>query len=356
MRAHPAKLGGIQAARGVAALLVALFHAHLTIRLPGYFGTAPFHGLFGFGHAGVEFFFVLSGFIIFHIHQPDLNNPGRLLQYLWKRINRIYPVFLVVLAFYTAKAVWLGEFQWPYFLRTIFFIPQPPFPMLSQSWTLVHEMLFYAIFGVCIANVRLGKTLIVLWMTTIVVITWGSPPVSDHPAFEVFTSSYNLLFVIGIAVAIVARTCPVPAPRILAIVGILCFVVTGLAENAHLLDGYPNEATVIFGVSSGLLILGLVRAEMSNLFRTGATADILGNLSYPLYLVHGAVLSIVIGLAKRFTPAAPPWSVLIGSVTVACACAYILHLLVERPIARSLTTLSRRYFASAGNPAQERPT
>ncbi len=72
------RLSGVQAARGVAALMVVLYHATRALSLPQYLGYIPFDNAFGFGHAGVDFFFVLSGFIIMHAHAADIGKPERL--------------------------------------------------------------------------------------------------------------------------------------------------------------------------------------------------------------------------------------------------------------------------------------
>jgi exopolysaccharide production protein ExoZ len=76
-----ARLEGVEAARGVAALLVVLYHAALHVEgdVPG---SAVLWGLPHFGHAGVDFFFVLSGFIISFVHRRDLGRPDRLGHYL----------------------------------------------------------------------------------------------------------------------------------------------------------------------------------------------------------------------------------------------------------------------------------
>ena len=55
----------LQEARAVAAILVVLFHLGGAIADAKYFGLSVFSVPFSFGSAGVEFFFVLSGFIVF---------------------------------------------------------------------------------------------------------------------------------------------------------------------------------------------------------------------------------------------------------------------------------------------------
>ncbi len=75
-------------------LWLSLYHATRGLSLPQYLGYIPFGNGFGFGHAGVDFFFVLSGFIIMHAHATDIGKPERLSRYLWRRVTRIYPYLL----------------------------------------------------------------------------------------------------------------------------------------------------------------------------------------------------------------------------------------------------------------------
>src|SRR5260221_9879970 len=91
-------LNSLQACRAVAAILAVLFHASVGIfALDKYFGHKPFGPVFDFGFAGVDFFFVLSGFIMMHIHAADIGQPRALRAYLWKRFTRIYPAYWAVL-------------------------------------------------------------------------------------------------------------------------------------------------------------------------------------------------------------------------------------------------------------------
>ncbi len=70
----------LQYGRGLAALFVCLFHYEGAMH--HYADAAAWSKYFDFifraGHSGVEFFFILSGFIIFHAHRRDFGQPGRL--------------------------------------------------------------------------------------------------------------------------------------------------------------------------------------------------------------------------------------------------------------------------------------
>src|ERR1700690_1319738 len=92
------RLLSIQAARGVASLAVIFYHAGGGVALPQYVGFIPLGGFFNFGHAGVDFFFVLSGFIIYFVHHRDIGHPASLPRYTWRRLTRVLPIYWVVTA------------------------------------------------------------------------------------------------------------------------------------------------------------------------------------------------------------------------------------------------------------------
>src|SRR3954463_11549623 len=90
-----AYLPAVDAARGAAAFLVLLYHASHRLLDTTFFSFdhLAFIDVFSFGARGVDLFFVLSGFIIFHAHRSDIGRPERLSLYGVRRLFRIYPVY-----------------------------------------------------------------------------------------------------------------------------------------------------------------------------------------------------------------------------------------------------------------------
>ena len=84
------KLEIIQASRGIAALLVVLFH--VTELSQQKLNQNFLSGLFAFGGSGVDFFFVLSGFIILFAHRADIGQKKKLKNFVIKRAIRVYPL------------------------------------------------------------------------------------------------------------------------------------------------------------------------------------------------------------------------------------------------------------------------
>jgi peptidoglycan/LPS O-acetylase OafA/YrhL len=352
------KLLTIEAARGIAALLVAFFHGAHVVALAQPGRGAPFGGFFGFGHAGVPFFFVLSGYIIHYSHHADFGQPARLRLFAWKRITRIYPLFLIVMVPVTAKYWLAGTFEWAYFARSVLLLPQSQLPMLIQSWTLVHEALFYLLFGLAIWRVRLGRLLPLAWAIlfgTVSICALRPAPGLLGDTVRTLASPYNLLFPLGIAVARLLQRHRIPAPRLLALGGGIVFVATGLAENAGAFRGMGEHGMLpilLYGCGAAGIITGLVAAESAGMLRAGRFAALLGALSYPLYLTHGIAISIAVDTARTCHYTGPGWLLLAGAVAVACVAALLVHRYVETPVAARLKQLWPRRAAVPAEPAR----
>ena len=137
--------------------MVVLYHTWIHCREA--YGDFTLGHIFAFGHAGVDFFFVLSGFIIFEAHRDDIGNPKRLSHYIERRVTRIYPLYWVYSGFYPSGRVACRPRVFPtaYHIVTSFFlVPTREDPIMVDAWTLQHEMLFYTLFGLIILNRRLG--------------------------------------------------------------------------------------------------------------------------------------------------------------------------------------------------------
>ncbi len=94
------ELTGLTAWRGVAAILVVLYHLDGLFRAVGQdLALGPFTAVIERGYAFVDMFFILSGFVIAHVYgQRNLLERGALRRFLALRLGRIYPLHLFVIA------------------------------------------------------------------------------------------------------------------------------------------------------------------------------------------------------------------------------------------------------------------
>lgn len=292
-RATP--LRTLQIGRGLAAIGVVLFHLNNSMwGVDKYFPQA-LSPLLGFGNAGVQFFFVLSGFIIAHVHGGDVGMPARLRRFAAKRFVRVYPTYWVVLvlmlaALFAAPALGSAdERDLGRILASVLLLPVQHEPVLSVAWTLEHEVLFYIVFGVCIANVRIGVALLAIWQLASLghVLSGGG----DSP-WRVLVSANNLLFVFGIAAAHLHRTWRCPAPGLVALAGAAVFLGTGVHQVLASQPWRTDIAIIAFGLGSALAILGACSYERAHGLRAPRVLDAIGDASYSIYLVHLPLLSV----------------------------------------------------------------
>ena len=233
------RLLSIQAARGIAALLVVFYHAGRMIALPQYTGYIPLSGFFNSGHAGVDFFFVLSGFIIYFIHHKDIGRADRLQRYAWRRATRIYPIYwIVTVLVLVASMVHPEKLDIAHIAKSLFLFPENADPIVGVAWTLKHEMLFYLMFLTLIVQRHLGILLFALWAA--VIASWPLGLLPDNFTFEFLASPFNMEFFMGMGVAYLVLNSRVPSPRLLALLGTCAFFAVGMMENAGIIQTRAN--------------------------------------------------------------------------------------------------------------------
>jgi len=345
------RLAGVEAGRGIAALLVVFYHTALHVE--GNVGGSILWNLPVFGHAGVDFFFVLSGFIITFVHHQDIGRPGRLGHYIQRRFTRVLPFYWIVLAFYLADT-WLfhpikAPGRWD-LISNFLLLPQGKLEIVGGAWTLVFELLFYTIFAVMVWSRKIGAIALVMW-ACLTVATF-----IDHQFFVSQVSRffisfpYCFEFFLGMGAAHVLLRRRVAASGTLLLVGIGSFFAAGFAEARGFIDGFGLLARLIYGGSAVLIIIALVERERSDLLKVPRILAVLGRASYSVYLVHLVAIGIAFHFISRIihlTPAAalPLWCVLCA---IGVTAGVLASIWVEHPVIR----FSRRLLSSGRTKAQ----
>jgi peptidoglycan/LPS O-acetylase OafA/YrhL len=310
--------------------------------------------VFGFGHAGVDFFFVLSGFIISFVHNDDIGKPGRLGRYAWRRLTRIYPIYWFITIFEVARAAVsdtaaerLGAWH---LVRSAILLPDAAEPPIGVAWTLEHEMLFYCAFALAIASRRTGFVLLglclVLGIANIALPSGGF-------LFDFLASAFHLQFLMGIAAARIVSVTRVPGARIIACLGAVAFLIVGLGENAGLYGVGDVSEHMLFGAASMAVIVGMVGAERDGTLQAGGFTLLLGDASYVLYLLHllvGTLFVRAMGVAGLI-PAVPPVIALIVATLGCVASGIVVHLYIEMPALEWIRRRAARFMRARGSTA-----
>ena len=345
-------LPSLELGRFVAATLVMFFHFSFAVQ--NRFGVAPLSMMFRAGHSGVEYFFVLSGFIILHVHRVDLGRPDRIGRFFAKRAIRILPMLWLTVGLWGILRMAVpGETTRDAttvtgLLLDMLLVPHAGDLVLGVTWTLQRELVFYLLFALCIWRRVPGMLVLAAWQGAIIVGLCAG--LSYSPLPEAIFGASNLGFGAGMLIAVLHW------PRTRR--GIVASIATGIAAYVGLMAwewvvgrNAPVEVTplpyspVLFVAAATPIVAGLVALDQRRGRSSGARdtghmrwAALLGGSSYVLYIIHGPVGSIAERGLARLHIASPDliFALLCG---IAVASAIALHLLVERPIIARLQRL-----------------
>jgi peptidoglycan/LPS O-acetylase OafA/YrhL len=341
----------IQTCRGLAALQVVLFHLGGLIAAPKYFGAPGFARAFIFGDSGVEFFFVLSGFIITWVHRRDFGHPAALPSYALKRLIRIFPaywsVFLAVFLLACLSPSLRAQLPWDpgTLVRSLLLLPQDPTkvggtgaPVLIVAWTLQYEMVFYGAVGASIVH----RALIVAVAALALANNIGCLHGCSFPQ-SFYSNRLLLLFAFGACVAWVSEGHLVlKRPLAMAIIAAMAYGVLICVDITTEKAGYPLDRSIAYGLVFSLLILALVQSEIRG-FTLGRAMpfQLLGDASYALYLIHFPLLSALSKVAvaaglRGMSGAVAAFAIMLAA-TVAVSVGFHLH--IERHMLRTLSRI-----------------
>ena len=321
----------LEVGRGFAALLVVVLHTHNIVAQPRFFNTELLDGYLKNFNVGVDFFFVLSGFIIAWIHWSDIGNRARLGDYARKRFLRIYPPYWGILAplialYLLAPSAGIPSQHDPVnIVMSIFLVPYTSQPVLGVAWTLTHEIFFYLLFGLIIYIGRSALLILPVWAVAIIVANFGGDAL-DYP-LSFFFSAFNLEFIMGVFAGMILRRYTMPAPVFFLVASLAVFIV-GMVFGGNIQDN-NLVGRLSFGIPATVFVLAAVEIDRRTPFRIPKLALLLGAASYSIYLVHPVALSFVTNALSRID--AMPVGVAAVLIFLAGAIAGILyHLILEK--------------------------
>ncbi|MDB5596895.1 MAG: exopolysaccharide biosynthesis protein [Hyphomicrobiales bacterium] len=327
----------LQAGRAIAALVVVGAHASYSASFASDGGRLPFWAsIFDKGYLGVDFFFVLSGFIIYYTSLENASETFDVRHFLAKRLIRIFVPYIPIgigmaLAYSVLPPIRMEDRSWGWFASTTL-LPIGDPPALRVAWTLQHELVFYFIFAALNYFKKMRQGMII-WMACIIVSSTFASGSKDPIAnlgepLEVFLSPINLEFIFGMIAArmFLHRT---SEPRSLLFLG----VCAPLAIFVWL--GMPRDYSVLVGLSIAFSLVPICRAEKTGRFHVAPALLLLGDASYSIYLIHSPILAVAWrGVARLGVTGW--WPVLLSIICISTLAGIAYHFWYER---RALSTM-----------------
>lgn len=364
----PADLPLLTAIRFFAAFWVFAFHAWSWLGLPA---TGIWRGAVT-GARGVDLFFVLSGFVIYHVYGQHRAGRGfGFGRFVWRRFARVYPLHLVMLGVWLVLLLALAAVGFP-LERGVTLRDVVASALLVQSWHLTDglllngvawsvsaEMSAYLAFGLVMLLCRRTPRW-TFWVLALVVSGVLAHVVARmqgyvgfmHPTWDFGALRIMPSFALGVLTRLAADEVD---ERTAAVIGIgalvgLAVVIQDPAADYALL---PLFAALILAAARLSPVLGKRRGM--------ATLVYLGEISYSTYMVHTLILLLYANLGPRL--AGGLWSAVPLSVHAAIAFAIILgasalsYRWIEQPSRRWLNSLwaARMAPAAAAAPRMTTP-
>ena len=333
----------LQLGRGLAAVSVIAFHLSYMMAAPKYGGQAILGDYTRHGHYGVEFFFVLSGFIILFAHINDLGRPQALGTFLYRRFVRLFPTYWLYTAILTAMILLgLGSSVIPstgegWFSALTLVRIDGSAPPLAPAWSLFHEVVFYLVFSLLILNLRWGLLAFALFVGAGLFLQELTTEGHRTP-LSVYGSVYNIFFAFGmVAYKLYTRD----GKGLLELVSgvLLVWAAFWLAPGDDSL-----ARPVMVGLGFALLLAGITKFERAGYISVPKFFVYLGDASYSIYLIQIPVMGAVLKLmrkAQEYTELSPyvVYVIVLIATTAAGCCAYSL---IERRIMSQLRRREKR--------------
>lgn len=336
MSADREYLAGIQILRAVAALMVVFNHSLREISAPDWLTTL--------GAAGVDIFFVISGFIMVLVTFPQGGATETPSSFLFKRFTRIAPLYWLIAAI--ILLLWcFGLYHHlnpdaEMIFRSFAFLPTEHHIVLV-SWTLVFEMYFYVLFAASLFF-RSRAASIVLTTAAIASLLFFGRFVPDAETADYLTRPVALEFCFGMALAFCHQRWPRFAlfTRWLWLPGFAAMVAAQFLLHPYYVQGWSR--VLGWGLPALFIVASMLSMRQARSAAARSAAR-LGDASYALYLTHPLVMITYAWLLHHLGWfAALPQAPIVALVVVASvALGLLTHRWVELPLLHMTRGLRR---------------
>ncbi len=324
-----ARIDSLQLLRAVAAIMVAAFHLQAAgATNAGYDGA---FSAFARGDAGVDLFFVISGFIIYSTAERRRGQSAA--SFLAARFFRIFPIYWTVLGIYLAAAgaaALLGisvgfKFSPASLIASTLLLPHGA-QIIDVAWTLAIEVLFYGVFAMTFFRfgARVFFAVMIAWSAASVLNRVDGPPATVLD-FIFYPAVAEFLFGAAIAWACQKRKLPFAGPALVA--GVLLLLVWLCGGYGGLDIGRQWGA----GIPAALIVYGAAQSRAA----IAPPLLLLGEASYILYLTHLLAFSCLGRMFASFgLDLYASTSLMAVALVIGLSAASLATIVIERPYQR----------------------
>lgn len=356
--------------RGVAALMVLWYHV-----FEG-FATSPVDQNFNHGYLAVDFFFILSGFVVGYAYDDRWKTTMTTTNFFKRRLIRLQPMVILGAVLGAITFCIQGSEQWDgtkvslsmvmlALLLNLFLIPAIPgtgsevrgngemYPLNGPTWSLFFEYIANIMYALFIHKMSTKALRVLVVLAGIGLASFAIGNLSGYGHLGVGWSlvDYNLiggflrvLFSFSIGLLMSRNFKPVKVRGAFWICSVLMFALFAVPHVGGMETPWMN------GIYDSLCII-VFFPLLVYLGASGKTTDkasfkickFLGDISYPVYIVHYPFMYLFYSwLWKNELTFAETWPVAIGLIVGNILLAYAALKLYDEPVRR---WLSKKYLA-----------
>ncbi len=308
-------------------MAVVAYHACQWARIP-----------FDIGAAGVDVFFVVSGFIMWRTTCGGEIAP---LEFLRRRAIRIVPLYwAATLGLLIAALTFPSRFEavdpnpW-HVVASLAFIQHLnqeglPFPLLPVGWTLNYEAVFYLLFAAALLLPAARR----IWALTGVLLAMAVTGFIYPPAYIMLFNPLLLEFAAGMWLARLMGAGVYPArgggwTLFAAGFGFFFMMQTGGID-------WDRWRPLTWGFPALMVVAGLTAVERDGGLPSLAPLKSLGDASYSIYIIHTLAMGV---FAMAFSVWNPLWVPL--SIAIGAGSGWIVWKLAEAPVHAAMRSWGR---------------
>jgi len=355
----PSHLATLDGLRGIAALAVLTVHILLEMHWVTSTSHMPLQLAVPHVHLAVDFFFMLSGFVIAKAYESQLTTVMSPSRFMLVRLFRLYPLIFMGAMLGTlslaARVVIMHTLSFGQLLTAslsalvlapttalVSAFPGQPFPVNFPQWSLLFELVINFIYAATVKWMSTARLIVVCALSLVALclvasasshlldVGMGLNPIGIIPA-DIWCGIIRVTFPFYVGILLFRRRLSYNAGDITS-VG-LTVVLLAVLFAPVFRHSWVYEVVAVAIIFPAIIVMGATCHSGPRLTKIWLY---LGELSYPLYITHNPVSRIVINTLMRCGVVLPHW-VVAGVTAVAAVLAAVVLLKVwDEPVRRWL--------------------